>query len=318
MSDRMMQTSSGSEVISSTGALSGARGRVRTGAVARTRSRRLLPTLGLALIYVFLAIMTIFALFPIYYVIQASLAGGQNLYTTDLHLLPAHPTIDNYVYAFTQLPLLSWMLNTFFVCGLTSLIGLVFSVTGAYALSRFRFKGRELSLNMLLALQAFPALLALPAYYLILNAFGLINNLFGLIIVYAAGSLVFSCWNIKGYFDTLPVELEQAAMVDGASHLQAFLRITLPLAVPVLIVSTILAFIGGWNEFAIANLVLNANSTGNNLTFILGLYSLQSDFRTPWGYFAASSVIISVPLVIAFTYTQRFFKSGLTIGSVKG
>lgn len=292
--------------------------RTREDVRAAMRRRRLLSALSLTLIYIFLIIMTIFSLFPVYYVVQASFAGGQNLYTTTLSLLPANPTLENYWIALTQYPLLSWMTNTFLICGATTLIGLSFSMTGAYALSRFRFPGRRNALSLLLAIQAFPGLLALPAYYLLLNALGLLNNLLGLIFIYTAGTLIFGCWNLKGYFDTLPVELEQAALIDGASNTQAFLRVTLPLAGPALASSAIFMFLSGWNEFALANLVLNANANGSNLTFILGLYSLQSDFRTPWGIFAAASIIISVPLVLIFLYVQRFFQSGLTIGSVKG
>jgi arabinogalactan oligomer/maltooligosaccharide transport system permease protein len=278
--------------------------------------RRVRSTLQVGLIYLYLIGMSIFALFPIYYVVQASFAGAQNLYTTDSHFLPANPTLDNYGYAFTELPLFSWILNTLTVALLTTVLGVVFSTTGAYALARFRFAGRRLTLRGLLALQAFPGLLALPAYYLLLNALGLVNNLLGLVLIYAAGALVFSCWNTKSYFDMLPVELEQAAMIDGATSFQAFIRIALPLAAPAVAVSALFSFLSGWNEFALANLVLNANSTGNNLTFILGLYSLQRDFRTPWGIFAAASIVISVPLMLIFFYSQRFFRSGLTIGSM--
>lgn len=280
--------------------------------------RLVLRHLGTALVYLFLILMSIFALFPIYYVLQASFGGNQNLYSTDLRLLPPNFTFDNYIYAFTNEPLLSWLVNTFFVCAASTLIGVVFSATGAYALSRFRFRGRELSLTLLLAIQAFPALLALSAYYLLLQALNLNNSLIGLLLIYTAGSLAFSTWNIKGYFDTLPVELEQAAMIDGASLTRAFVNITLPLAAPSLAASALFMFIGSWNEFAIANLVLNANDTGSNLTFAVGLYNLQGDFRTPWGIFAATSVIISLPLAIVFLYMQRYFQSGLTVGSVKG
>lgn len=282
--------------------------------------RRVFSGLSLAVIYLFLIIMTIFALFPIYYVIQASLNGAQSLYTTTLQLLPQPITLANYGYMFTHYPIFAWIGNTVLVCGLSTLIGLVFSMTGAYALSRFRFKGREVTLNLLLALQAFPGLLAITAYYYLLQFLGLLNTapLIGLALVYAAGSLVFGCWNIKGYFDTLPIELEQAAMVDGASHTQAFLRVTLPLAAPALAASALFMFVGGWNEFALANFILNSNQSGSNLTFILGLYGLQTTYQTPWGYFAAGSVIISVPLMLVFLYAQRFFQSGLTIGGVKG
>ena len=282
--------------------------------------RRMLSGLSLALIYVFLALMAIFALFPIYYVIQASLNGTQSLYTTTLQLLPQPITLSNYAYMFTHYPIFAWIGNTVLVCGLSTLIGLVFSMTGAYALSRFRFRGREVSLNLLLALQAFPGLLAITAYYYLLQYLDLLNTapLLGLALVYASGSLVFGCWNIKGYFDTLPIELEQAAMIDGASHTQAFLQVALPLATPALAASALFMFVGGWNEFALANFILNSNQSGSNLTFILGLYGLQSTYQTPWGYFAAGSVIISIPLMLVFLYAQRFFQSGLTIGGVKG
>jgi arabinogalactan oligomer/maltooligosaccharide transport system permease protein len=280
------------------------------------RVSRLSARLGLAGIYAFLVAMTIFALFPLYYVIQASFAGAQNLYTTDLHLLPANFTFANYVTALTQEPLLNWIANTMLVCGLTALFGLVCSTSGAYALARFRFAGRQLTLRALLALQAFPGLLALTAYYLLLNALNLLNNLLGLVLIYAAGALVFCCWNTKTYLDALPIELEQAAMLDGATPFQAFWRIVLPLASPALAVSALFTFMAGWNEFALANLVLNANANGSNLTFILGLYSLQSDFRTPWGIFAAASVMISVPLMLIFFFAQRYFRSGLALGSL--
>ncbi len=317
MSDRIMKASTSREAVS-TQVQVGVRAAKREDAAALVMWRRFSSWSSVGLIYLFLAVMTIFALFPIYYVVQASLAGGQNLYTTSLQLLPANPTFDNYIYVLTKLPLLNWLVNSFFIATLTTLIGLAFSVTGAYALSRFRFAGREMTLNTLLALQAFPGLLALTAYYVLLNKLGLLNTLVGLVVIYAAGSLVFSCWNMKGYFDTLPVELDQAALIDGATHLQAFLRVTLPLAAPALAATALFTFLGGWNEYALANLVLNSNATGSNLTFMLGLFALQGDFRTPWGEFAAASVIISIPLLIMFLYMQRFFQSGLTIGGVKG
>lgn len=280
------------------------------------RTRRVGATISLAGIYAFLIVMAIFALFPIYYVVQASFAGAQNLYTTDLRMLPANFTFDNYTYAFTQLPLLNWIGNTVLVCGLTTAFGLVCSTTGAYALARFRFAGRQLTLRGLLALQAFPGLLALTAYYLLLNALNLLNNLLGLVLIYSAGALVFCCWNTKSYLDSLPIELEHAAMLDGATPFQAFWRVVLPLASPALAVSALFTFSVGWNEYALANLVMNANATGSNLTFILGLFSLQDNFRTPWGIFAASSIVISIPLMLIFFSAQRYFKSGLALGSV--
>jgi arabinogalactan oligomer/maltooligosaccharide transport system permease protein len=294
--------------------------RARTQSRAVVLWRRFLSLLPLILIYVYLVAMTIFALFPIYYVLQASLSGDQNLYTTSLQLLPSKLTLSNYVYAFTQEPVFNWFLNTTLVCGVATLIGVLFTMTGAYALSRFRFRGRESSLSLLLALQAFPALLAITAYYYLLQYLHLLNTvpLLGLALIYAAGALVFGTWNLKGYFDTLPIELEQAAMIDGATMWQAFIRITLPLATPALAATALFMFVGSYTEFALANFVLNSNSNGSNLTFILGLYALQGTYTTPWGYFAATAVIFSVPLMVLFLFARRFFQSGLTVGGVKG
>lgn len=298
-----------------TGTMTGKAVTAAAGTPAAPR-RRFNPSL--IFVYAFLVVMTIFALFPIYFVAQASLRGSQTLYSTDLQLFPDHLTLENYSYMLTQQPMLNWIWNSVYVCGVATLLGLFFSTTGAYALSRFRFKGRNLGLIALIAIQAFPALLALLAYYLLLQTLGLINHLEGLAVVYSAQTIVFGVWNIKGYFDTLPVELEQAALVDGATPTQAFLRITLPLATPSLAASAMFMFLTGWNEFPIANILLNSNATGSNLTWPVGLFALAGNFRTPWGYFAAASVMISVPVIILFLWLRRYFQSGLTIGSVKG
>lgn len=315
MSDQIMRAQAQSADAIAVGQV---RARRRAGAIAIPLRRRIFNASMLGLVYLFLIVMTIFALFPIYYVVQASLSGTQSLYTTDLRLIPLRPTFDNYIYAFTQEPLLAWLGNSLLVGAATTLLGVIFATTGAYALSRFRFRGREMTLTVLLALQAFPGLLAIVAYYRLLLSLGLINSLIGLILIYTGGALAFNCWNIKGYFDTLPVELEQAALIDGATHTQAFLRVTLPLAAPALAASALLIFIGSWNEFAIANYILSDNGMQTNLTFALGLNGLQGDFRTPWGYFAATTVIVSIPLMALFLWAQRFFRSGLTIGGVKG
>lgn len=319
MSDQTLKASAGA--LPKTGVVN--RADEREGAKTLSLSRRGRPSLIIPFIYLFLTVMTIFSLFPIYFVIQASLRGNQTLYTTDLQLFPTHPTLDNYIFVLTKIPFLNWVWNSIYVCGLATLIGLFCSTTAAYALARFHFRGRQMTLVLLLGIYAFPSLLALMAYYLLLQSLGLINTLEGLAIVYAAQSVAFGTWNLKGYFDTLPMELEQAALVDGATPTQAFLRVTLPLAAPALATTALFAFIAGWNEFALANILLNSNglggqSLGTNITFPVGIYSLQSDFRIPWGYFAACSVIVAIPIMALFLYLQRFLKSGLTIGSVKG
>src|SRR5579871_1743686 len=173
-SDRILRASGG-DIVAVPGTATAPRERARTRSRAEVRRRRFLSNLPVMLIYAFLVVMVIFALFPIYFVIQASLAGDQNLYATSLQLVPNHPTFDNYIYAFTQLPVLNWLLNTTLVCALATAIGLVFSMTAAYALARFRFRGREVTLTFLLSLQAFPGILAITAYYYLLTYLNLLN-----------------------------------------------------------------------------------------------------------------------------------------------
>lgn len=284
--------------------------------VALDLPERVRRNAGLTGVYIFLAVMVIFSLFPLYFVLQASLNATQALISTDLQLIPTHPTLGNYLFVITGEPFLHWLWNSILVCGLATIIALACATTGAYALSRFKFRGRQSSLLVLIALQTFPGLLAIYAYFDILDRLGIDGTQLGLAVVYAAGNIVFGVWNIKGYFDTLPIELEEAGRVDGANYFQIFWRIILPLAGPALAASALFMFIGGWNEFVLAKLILNPDPS--QLTVPVGLYQLQSDQYTPWGYFAAASVIVSVPLMLLFLYLQRFFKAGLTIGSVKG
>ncbi len=294
----------------------------RPRSVARSRAntadlfKRLRDNLGVIGIYAFLGVMVIFALFPIYYVFQASFNTTQALISTQLQLVPQAPGWANYQFILQQEPFLTWMKNSFIAVGMATAIALVCATTGAYALSRFRFPGRRFGLVMLMVLQTFPGLLAIYAYEQILTTIGLEGQLTGLAIVYAAGNIVIGVWNIKGYFDTIPVELEEAALVDGGNSFLAFFRIVLPLAAPAIAASAILMFVGGWNEFALAKLLLNPDN--NNVTIPVGLQQLQGENSTPWGYFAASAVLVSLPLMAIFLYMQRFFKAGLTIGGVKG
>ena len=272
--------------------------------------------IGVIGIYAFLSVMVLFALFPIYYVFQASFNQTQQLISTQLQLLPQQFGLGNYQFILQKEPFFQWLLNSTEACALATIFALICATTGAYALSRFRFPARRFGLVMLMVLQTFPGLLAIYAYEDILTTLHLGGTLVGLALIYAAGNIVIGVWNIKGYFDTIPPELEEAALVDGGNLFTGFFRIILPLATPAIAASALLMFIGGWNEYVLAKLVLNPINSG--LTVPVGLYQLQSDNYTPWGYFAASAVLVSLPLMAIFLYFQRFFKAGLTIGGVKG
>jgi arabinogalactan oligomer/maltooligosaccharide transport system permease protein len=270
--------------------------------------------LTVALLHLALLLGSIFSLFPIYFVVQAALRPGNSLYSTDLQLFPTNPTLDNFSYILTQLPMGRWMWNSLKVSAATTVLTLVITVTAAYALSRFKFRGRGALLGTMLALQAFPGLLSLVAFYLILNAVGLTNSHIGLILIYSSGAIVFNVWNLKGYFDTIPIDLEEAAMIDGASSTQSFLLVMLPLARPALAVTALFGFLAGWNEYIMAQTLLFDESL---YTAPVGIFSLQDGYRQPWGYFAAASLLVSVPVVILFLYLQRNLVSGLTAGGVK-
>ncbi len=315
MSDQPLKISS-RDAISTTESVAPAIPAVRNRVNVADVFQRYRDNLGLAGIYGFLSVMVIFAAFPIYYVIQASFNTTQSLISTQLQLIPQRPGFANYQFILDQEPFLKWMLNSVEACGLATIIALICATTGAYALSRFNFPGRRFGLVALMVLQTFPGLLAIYAYFNILSTLHLTGQILGLSLVYAAGNIVIGVWNIKGYFDTIPPELEEAALVDGANSFLAFFRIVLPLAAPAIAASSLLMFIGGWNEYVLAKLILNPDLS--QVTVPVGLFQLQSQNSTPWGYFAAAAVLVSLPLTALFLFLQRFFKSGLTIGGVKG
>ena len=272
-------------------------------------------TASLSLQYAILVLGALFAVFPIYFVLQASLRPGNQLYTTDLQLLPTDATLDNYRYVLTQIPLLVWLWNSVKIAAATTVATLLITVPAAYALSHMSFRGRTTILVGLLALQAFPATLALGAFYLILLRLGLLNSHWGLTLIYAAGATAFNIWNIKGYFDTIPQELAEAAVIDGASTTQALVLVMLPLVRPVLAVTALFGFLAGFSDFILANTVLFDERL---FTAPVGVFSLQNGYRNPWGWFAACALIISLPITVLFLYLQRHLVSGLAAGGVKG
>jgi len=267
------------------------------------------------LIHAFLVAMLIFALFPVFFVLQAAFRPGQSLYSLTLSLWPDHPTWDNFVYIWTRVPFPTWLKNSLGIGIGTMIAGLIGSATGAYALARFRFAGKRMTLILLLAIQAFPTVLALVPIYIILRTVGLIGSPFGLMLAYVAGALVFSTWNLKGYFDTIPRELDEAALIDGCTVTQAFIRIVLQLSLPALAVTALLMFLTAWNEWVMAQTLLLSEDA---YTVPVGLWGLQDNYRIPWGYFAAGSLLVSIPVMVLFLGLQQYFRSGLTVGGVKG
>lgn len=278
-------------------------------------SRRIIKC---SLAYIALITAMLLAIFPIFWVFSASINDTNTLLNTELKLIPDSITCKHYAKViFGENSNFSvWFRNSSIVAVLTSLLSLIIGTTAGYAYSRYRFKGRKLTINTFLLLNAFPNILSIVAYLKILTTLKLINNLLGLVLIYTGGQLVFTVWNLKGYFDTIPYEIEEAAIIDGVSMSGIFLRIILPLSKPALAVTAIFSFLAGWNEYVIA-----ATFTNNTDMFTLpvGLWSLQNmgNYAQDWPLFAAGSLIVAVPVMIVFIFLQKSLVSGLTLGSSK-
>lgn len=271
-----------------------------------------------AMLYVILVLASLFAIYPVYFAFLASLRPGNSLYSTDLASMffPTQITLENYRVMLFDKPFFSWVGNSLFVSLFTVVVCLILATSAAFAFSRFKFWGRSFGLILFLAIQAFPAVLALVPIAQILSALGLYRNLWGLVLAYASGTLVFCTWNLKGYFDTIPIEMEEAAQIDGAGPIQSFIRIALPLARPAIAVTALFGFLAGWGEYVLASVIIPAPETAKTLP--VGLYNLASDINVPWGQFAAGAMMVSIPVLILFLYLQTYLESGLTVGGVKG
>ena len=208
-----------------------------------------------------------------------------------------------------------WMRNSLVVSIGTTLMGLALAVPAAYAFSRFRFGGREASMFVFLLVQMFPGIIILVPYFLVMKSLGLLNTSLGLILAYSVTALPLCVWMLKGFFDTVPRELEEAALLDGCNQFQVFWKVVLPLSLPAVAVTALFSFLAAWNEYLLA---LTFNTSNDMYTLPVGLASLISSTGQAWGDFAAASLLVSIPVVILFIVFQKFLIQGLSAGSVKG
>ena len=277
---------------------------------AKTRAW-LRPTLS----YLALAIFTLFAIYPITQIVTIALRPGDQLLSTSLSPIPKGATFQNFRILLTETPFLRWLANSTFVALAVTFTGVAFASTAGYALSRFRFLGRSSMLNGLLVTQMFPATMLLLPLYLILIKLSLINSYFGVIIIYSATALPFCIWQLKGYYDTIPLSLEEAAGIDGASRWQSFYLVVFPLAAPAVVITALFSFMTSWNEYVVAALVLQDVKI---FTLPLGLKMFQANMSTQWGLYAAGALLVSIPIVVLFLILSRYLISGLSSGAVKG
>lgn len=298
----------------------------------KTRRNRLLQQIG---IQIFLIIVTITVLFPILWIFSmaldprnidkpldltlippgASLASFKRVLIEPFKLLCKNPSDVSTCMTFGRL-----LGNSLLVAFGTSLIAVVLGMTAAYAFSRFRFIGRSAGMLGFIVLLMLPATATIAPIYVLLSQIQVGNEslrttLGGLMLAYGASTLPFAIWNLKGYFDTVPKELEEAAWIDGASISGTFLKVILPLSVPALAVTVLFSFMTGWTEFVFAWTFLEDPT---RFTLAMALRSMQGQFSTPWSDFSAMSILMSLPIVILFFALQRYLVGGLTVGGVKG
>jgi arabinogalactan oligomer/maltooligosaccharide transport system permease protein len=280
-------------------------------------------------LHAFLVLVVLYTVYPILWVVSIAFSGTQSLAIADVPPNPTaldriravipwpqHWSMQNFVSVLSDQPFGRWILNSFGVAVATTAMGVALACTAAYAFSRFKFPGQRTGMMSFLVSQMFPGtLMLIPLYIIVVQWLGLGSSRLGLVLIYATTSVPFSVWMLKGYFDTIPKELEEAAVIEGASAGTIFRRIVLPLATPAIAITALFSFMSAWNEFILAATLMDKEEM---YTAPVGLRFFVGGFSQQWGYFAAGSIIVSVPVVVLFLYLQKYLVSGLTAGSVKG
>jgi arabinogalactan oligomer / maltooligosaccharide transport system permease protein len=304
-------------------------------------------TIGLIIRYAIIAVAIVFALFPVLFIVSSAFNPTGQLSTQSL--IPRgvdspEKLLTNFralmVDELAIYPFWNWIANSFFVASVSTILVVLITALSAYSFSRFRFRGRRSMLLGILLIQVFPNLLAIVSLFLILQDIGRLadaipeaipalsfinwhwldrfslNSLGGVILLYMAGAMGINTWLMKGFFDTIPREIDESATVDGATHWQTFWLLIFPLVRPIIAVVGILAFVGTFNEFIIARTILRDKE---NWTLMVGLFNfINSDFNRDWGKFAAGALISGTPVVILYLMLQDQIVGGLTSGAVKG
>lgn len=268
------------------------------------------------LIHLTLAFASLVALFPVVRAFGVSIRPGNKLVDTTFSLIPANATFEAYHQVLFDTAFGQWIWNSAMITIATSVIGVILAATSAYAFSRWRFPGRGPGLVFLLTTQLIPASMLLVPLYLLAFQLKLVGTYRGLVIAYSVTAVPFSIWILKGYYDTIPVDLEEAAMIDGASRLEAFWRILLPLSTPALAIVFLFNFLSAWNDYLLARVMIGASD--KLLTWPLGFERFQAQFMTQWAQLTAASLMVTIPVVALFLYSAKWLISGLTLGSVKG
>jgi ABC-type glycerol-3-phosphate transport system permease component len=267
------------------------------------------------LVYVVLVCGVLIVVLPLLWMASTALKTMAEITgSNEINIIPREPTLAAFLSIWKDYPMLAWFKNSSLVVVFSTIVSIVFSTLAGYGTSRFRFRGRGALLAFLLVTQMFPSIMMLIPYYKVLQTIGLINTLAGLIVVYVSFTIPMLTWMMMGYFDGIPRELDEAALIDGCSRFRTFRQIILPLTLPGLISAAIYAFIQGWNEYMFA-LILMTNDTLKTLP--VGIGQMNGFYRIMWNDLMAASIVSSIPLLLIFLFLQKYFVSSLTAGAVK-
>lgn len=272
----------------------------------------------LTLSYALLVFLALCCVYPAAWVIVSSFKVGDSLFSETF--IPKQFTLEHYADLFKgrdnkQIPYAKWYVNTLKIAVSSMVLGTLIQILTAYAISRFRFKGRKSIMSIVLVLGMFPGFMSMIAVYIILMQMNLLDTHFALILVYSAGAAL-GMFVAKGFFDTIPKSLEEAARIDGASHMTIFARIVLPLSRPIITYIALTTFSGAWVDFILAKIILRSR---DNWTLAVGLFELVDNYSsTEFTLFAAGAVLAAIPVAVLFIFLQRFLVDGLTAGATKG
>jgi trehalose/maltose transport system permease protein len=270
------------------------------------------------LFYLLVLVVLFYIVFPFYWAFRSSISSNAELFATPVSYWPTQPTLENYRLVLSDTLFLQALLNSTVVATAVTLISLLIGVLAAYALGRFRFRGRTPVLYLILSMTMFPQIAVLGSLYALVNALGLYNSLGALVLTYLIFTLPFTVWVLNSFFQAMPGDLEEAAKVDGASPLQTLYMVMLPLVAPGLVTTGLLAFIAAWNEFLYA---LSFTQTPDKRTVPLAIFTFSPQtgggFEIPWGQMMAATVVVTIPLIALALIFQRRIIAGLTAGGVK-
>ncbi|HHX62894.1 MAG TPA: sugar ABC transporter permease [Epulopiscium sp.] len=265
-------------------------------------------------VYMLLVFLSLLILIPVLWIVGSSLNPGTSLFSSSI--FPKEPTLRHYRDLFTETDYKIWYLNTLKIATINMVLSVILTTLTAYVFSRFRFKGRKITIITMLILQMFPSFMSMTAIYVLLYRLGLLNTHLGLILVYASGQIPYNTWLCKGYFEGIPKSLDEAAKIDGASNLTIFIKIIIPLAKPMITFVAISNFIAPWFDFVFPQLILRSS---DKKTLAIGLFDwIQKNQNTYFTRFAAGSILVAIPITVLFLYLQKYIVQGLSAGANKG